>query len=351
MSSLQNLLTIKGNNYTKFIKFFKEKTKVNLIKGNNKKIPLTKSCSIIIPFYDKSHVSLEKNLISLQRQVLPSYNKVEIIIINDSSPIDLRKIIKRNKSIYSVIYLSLKRNYGRATARNLGLLYARNEIIIFLDADIVIPINFLASHLLRHQFLKNCIIVGFRYNCNFKNSILQINNLRQGTIKTPSYKDDFRYKKFIPWQWKNIYKNAPLDNFNKTCYLLKESEYFKRFGKDKIYGVWEMPFMFLANNASVARKYVLEVGGFDMRFKGWGLEDVHLAAKLIAYGLYLIPNLNATVYHIKRKENKEKKIKEFQKNFQLYNKLKNEKFSLFTKNEWRQNMEKYFKNKFSIERF
>jgi len=350
MPSLQKLLSIKSNDYTKLANLFKEKTGVNIIDGINKKIPLTKSCSIIIPFY-KNYSFLKRNLTSLQYQNLPSdfkRNKVEIIIINDGSPIDLKKLIQQTQKFYPVIYLKLKKNYGRAPARNLGLLYARNEIIIFLDEDVVIPSNFLLTHLLRHEFLEKCIIVGFRHNINLRNLFLRLDNLKRKITKLPSFKMDFRYKKFVPNGWKDTYKDLPSKSFNKIYYLLKETNYFKKFGKGKIVGVWDLPFMSLACNISVPRKYVLEVGGFDTRFKGWGMEDVHLGAKLIARGLYLIPNLYATVYHLIRKnfvEERGEKIGEFKKNFKLYKKLVNENLALFNESKWKEKMKKYFVSK------
>ena len=354
MPFLKKLLALKSNNYTEIAKSFKKKTGVDIINGNNKKISLTKSCSIIIPFY-KNYAFLRKNLISLSYQNLPSEfkeTKIEIIIINDGSSINFQELIRQTQKFYPVIYLKLKKNYGRAIARNLGLLYARNEVILFLDEDIVVPKDFLATHLLRHEFFDKCIVVGFRHNINLENLIPRLDNLKQKIIRSPNNKKDFRYKKFIPNEWKKIYKDIPFMNFNKTYYPLKESDYFKKFGKSKIVGVWDLPFMFLCCNSSVSRKYVLEVGGFDMRFNGWGMEDVNLGAKLIAKGLYLIPNLHATVYHLIKEiptEGKRKKIEEFKRNFKLYEKLKNENLILFKEGKWKEKMRKYFANKFTIE--
>lgn len=353
MPLLKELLTIKNNNYTKLTKLFQKITGLDIINdGYTKKVPLNKSCSIIIPFY-KNYSFLKRNLTALQYQDLPSNfqrSKVEIIIINDGSLINLKRVIQRTQKFYPVTYLQLKKNCGRAAARNLGLLYAKNEIIIFLDEDIVAPKDFLSTHLLRHEFLDKCIIVGFRHNINFKNFLSRLNSSKRKIIRLPNYKKDFRYKKFIPNEWKNrdIYKILPPDNFNKIYYLLNESNYFKGFGEGKVFGMWELPFMFLTSNASLHRNDILRVGGFDMRFKGWGLEDVHLAAKLIANGLYLIPNLHSTVYHLVKKsfkEEKTKKNREYKKNVKLYNKLKNENLILFKKSEWKEKIEKYFVNK------
>jgi len=356
MPSIKKLLTIKGNNYTKLTKLFKREAGLDIVKdGYNKKIPLKKSCSIIIPFY-ANYSSLKRNLTSLLYQDLLSdfkRNKTEIIIVDGGSSTNLKNLFKPIQRFYPITYLKLKKNYGRATARNLGLLYARNEIIFFLDEDIVVPKDFLATHLLRHQFIDNCIIVGFRHNVSLREFNSKPDNSKQKILRRPNYRKDFRYKRFVPKEWKVIHRNIPYKNFNKTYYILKESNYFKKFGRGKIIGIWDLPYMFLTCSASVPRKHVLEVGGFDMRFKGWNLEDTYLGAKLISRGLYLIPNLHATVYHL-IKEIKEsltgryqrEKIKEYKKNVKLYNKLKNENVDFYTENEWREKMKKYFVNKF-----
>jgi len=358
MTSLKKLLTNRSNDYTKLTELFKKETGLDIAQdGYNKNVPLTKSCSVIIPFY-KNYSFLKRCLASLWYQDLPKEfkkNKVEIIIVNDGSPFNLKNFVQQAKNFYgSVIYLKLKRNYGRVMARNLGLLYAQNEIIIFLDGDVVISKDFLATHLLRHEFFDSCVIVGFRHNISLKDLNSRLDKRKQKIKILPSYKKDFRYEKFVPkeWMtgWRSTFRDIPLENFNKTYHILEESNHFKDFGKGKIIGVWSLPFMFLACNASVARKYVIEVGGFDLRFKGWGCEDTHLGAKLIARGLYLIPNLHATVYHLmKSNHSKEKrrKIKEFYKNLKLYKTLLNESLVIFKENEWREKTRKYFANKFS----
>jgi len=355
MLSLQKILASRDNDYTKLAKSFKERTRLDIIKnGWAKKVPLNKSCSIIIPFY-RDQSALKRNLTALAYQDLPpdfKLNKVEIIIIDGGSLFNLRNLVKFIRRFYFVTYLKLKKNYGRATARNLGLLYSKNDIVIFLDEDIVVSNDFIGSHLLRHEFLNKCIIVGFRQNIDSRKLLLRMDTGKQIVSRKPDYKNDFRYKRFVPVEWKGAYNDVPFNNFNRTYHLLRETDYFKKFGKGKIIGVWDLPFMFLTCNASVSRKYVSEVGGFDMRFKGWNLEDTHLGAKLIARGLYLIPNLHATVYHLVKKvfakEYKIKRIKEFEKNVKLYKEFKNENFIIQKEHKWKEKMKRYFTNKFEL---
>ena len=82
--------------------------------------------------------------------------------------------------------------------------------------------------------------------------------------------------------------------------------------------------MVVSNNVSVPRESVISVGGFGEQFKGWGLEDTYLGAKLIASGHYVIPYLSASSYHIKhqpRKGNEEDKKNDMMRNRLLYQEL------------------------------
>ncbi|MDP2926748.1 MAG: glycosyltransferase [bacterium] len=344
MFSLKKRLIKKDNNYSRFEKSFKTKTGTSFINGNPDRISINKSCSIIIPFY-KNYSFFKENLIALQRQELPKSN-VEIIVVNDGFSVDLDRIIDKTAKVYPITYLKLKKNYGRAAARNLGLIYAKNDIVIFLDEDIVAPKDFFLNHLIRHNFCDSCVVVGLRENISIKD-LSHCN-------RQPNFKKDFRYKKFIPNNWKNVYRNVPEDHFGRWCFPMKESDYFKKFGKERIVGIWTLPWMFIACNVSIPRKDIFKVGGFDTRFKGWGMEDVHLGAKLIASGLYLVPNLTTTVYHLIHElsvEETRDRAEEFTRNRELFNQLKKEPFIIFSEGEWKKKVKKHFANKFTIKYF
>ncbi len=352
MASLQEKLKTKSNNYIKIDRLFRKKTGLDINNDYSKRFSLTKSCSVIVPFY-KDYLSLRKNLTALVYQDLPSdfkSNKVEIIVVDDGSLVNLKNLVKFIKRFCPITYLKLKKNHGRATARNLGLLYSKNDIIIFLDQDVIVSPDFIGSHLLRHEFINKCMIVGFRQNISSKDLISHMDIKKKIILRRPNYKKDFRYKRFIPEEWRVIHKSIPRQNFDRTRYLLNETNYFKNFSGERIIGVWDLPYMFVSCNASVPRKYVFEAGGFDMKFKGWNHEDTHLGAKLIARGLYVVPNLHATVYHLVKtafsKRYERKKIEEYRKNVKLYKKLKKEDFVIQKEKEWKKKIKKYFKNKF-----
>ena len=353
MASIKELINQKSNNYGVLERAFTKRTGANITRGNGTGMCITKSCSIVIPFYKKLDY-FKKNLLALSNQQLSAglkNDKVEIVIVNDGSQIELEKTILNIKMPYRVTCLKLKENAGRSNARNLGLLHAKNEIVIFMDEDVVAPRDFLITHLLRHEISDKCAVVGLRQNISLMNFYARWDSLKRKIVFPPDYKDDFRFKKFIPSEWIKTHPGVPKENFDRICFPLKESGNFKNFGFGKIIGAWRLPSMFLTCNVSMPRLEAIKIGGFDMRFKGWVVEDVHLAAKLIASGIYIVPNLHSSVYHLVQKSNAKetkKKIMEFEKNACLYEKLIEEELEVYGEAVWKDSMGKFFADKFII---
>ena len=88
--------------------------------------------SIIVPIYNTESY-LEKCLDSLVNQTLKN---IEIILINDGSPDNSEKIIKKYLKKYSdkIVYYK-KENEGQGVARNYAIKLARGEYLTFVDSD------------------------------------------------------------------------------------------------------------------------------------------------------------------------------------------------------------------------
>lgn len=344
------------NDYSKIEKLFYKKTGTNINFGFNKNIEITKSASIIIPVYNNLKL-FKKCFISLQNQYIPDelLKNIEVVLVDDGSKdkANIIKIIRKENKYFDIKLLQLKKNYGRATARNLGILYSKGEILIFLDADMVIGKFLIFNHLLRHQFCDKIIVIGFRDNICYNSHIISIENLKNKKIIKPNYKNDFRYKKYIPLSWENTYKDKGIENFNKLCYILHESNYFKYFNKSNHFGVWSLPNILLACNVSVKKCAIVHVGAFDKDFKSWGMEDNYLGYKLMKSNFYFIPVISAIGFHIRHNNIthlKEKK-ESFLKNLRLYNKKIKMDFRRYDITEWEKEMQKYFKDKYCIKNF
>ncbi len=86
--------------------------------------------SVIIPAYN-SEKTIEKLLRSLRKSTFSDY---EIIVVDDHSSDNTGEISRK----YSDIVITLKERSGPARARNIGAEKAKGDILLFLDADVII---------------------------------------------------------------------------------------------------------------------------------------------------------------------------------------------------------------------
>ena len=89
----------------------------------------TQYLSIVIPLYNKK----DSIIATLKSILLQSYNKFEIIIVDDGSTDNSADIVKTISD--KRIRLIQKDNGGVCSARNLGIRKAKYDYIAFLDAD------------------------------------------------------------------------------------------------------------------------------------------------------------------------------------------------------------------------
>ena len=90
------------------------------------------SFCFIVPVYNVENYLSE----CLDSLILQDYSNFEIIVVNDCSTDNSLSICKKYQAIsYQVCLIDLKENQGLSNARNVGILNAKNEYLIFLDSD------------------------------------------------------------------------------------------------------------------------------------------------------------------------------------------------------------------------
>jgi glycosyltransferase involved in cell wall biosynthesis len=89
--------------------------------------------SLIIPAYNEENTILEI-LLKVQQQNKDDRN-LEVIVIDDKSEDNTRKILKENKNLYTKL-IELDKNLGKGGAVREGLKYATGDYILFQDADL-----------------------------------------------------------------------------------------------------------------------------------------------------------------------------------------------------------------------
>jgi glycosyltransferase involved in cell wall biosynthesis len=152
---------------------------------------------------------------------------MEIIVVDDASTDDTLATIQN----YEVNIISNDRNYGAAYSRNVGAANASSDILIFVDSDVIVPIDGisrLAESLIKHS---------------------------DALIATAIYSDETKDLNFI-----SDYKNLEI------IYKTKSSPtYVKYLGS-----------YFFA----IRRSTFTETGGFSINFKGAIVEDIDFGIKV-----------------------------------------------------------------------
>jgi len=286
--SIRDILEMKNNDYTRLEPF-----------TNASPIP----SSIIVPVYNNRGI-LRKTLknISTHPAIEKNPGAFEIIIVNDGSTEDISSVVGEMSFSCKLRYLHYEQNHGRSHARNVGIRNSTKDLLFFLDADVLLPENYFDAIWKIHNSSKNILVVGLAQNVPNH----EITNT-QATEIFPNIADDFRY-----------HKTFPKGKFDTSEYwLVQETDWFKGFGYGTSIGPWTLPKMAVAHNLSTRRDNAQRVTGFDHRFVGWGYEDAHFGAKLIAIGCYLIPSKETGVIRILDG----KKPKFDDRNLNLYEKL------------------------------
>ncbi len=255
------------------------------------------SVSIIIPAYNTGE-SILKTLGSINRQV-PKDIKFEVIVVDDGSSTPIKEILEKSKLKLSFepFIVRQERNGGSAQTRNIGASIAKNEILIFLDSDIVLTPNYIYEHLLRHKLIKKAVCVSFKENTDPNDRRISMPAIKRG-VSPSNYQDDLRFIKYQDTTSMGYYPNNYLSRGDMFS-ILTETNYFKNLGYGRKIGVFDLSSMVVSHNFSIPKKYFHAIGGFDAKLKGYGLEDAHLGIKAISSGAFILPILSCSVYHIK----------------------------------------------------
>ena len=105
--------------------------------------------SIIVPIYNAEEIIP----ITIPKILSQNYPRklIEIIIIDDGSMDNSRKVLLGLNGIDDCIIIKHSKNQGRAYARNSGIAKATGEILLFLDCDMEINNDFIFQHALLHK--------------------------------------------------------------------------------------------------------------------------------------------------------------------------------------------------------
>lgn len=140
--------------------------------------------SIIIPIYNVENF-LRRTIESLLNQTVQDF---EIVLVDDGSTDGSGKICDEYAEKYSNIHVARRVNGGLSAARNTGASAARNEYILFLDADDYLDSDTVEKieTVIEHH-APDCICFGWRYITAEGSQPDAIPNLNKNTLLDQKY--------------------------------------------------------------------------------------------------------------------------------------------------------------------
>lgn len=329
-NTVSDLLESKTNDYTYLDELYSKITDSRLT--SEKKIPKVYKIppvSIVICSHN-SDTTIGHTLLSINSQDLyPDEKKnLEIIVVDDFSEKSVKDSIeeyKKELKELNIQIIRLERNVGLQRARDLGLMSAQNDIVLFLDSDILLPQNYIREMVIRSSIIPNAAFVSFKKNIQPEDKINTISEIKKG-LKLPKSIDDWRVKTYI----KKGKKGHTVAKSSKCLDILEDSNYFKNLGFGKIHGIYSIDSMLVGHNYILRKSKVLKDRlGVECKFSGWGLEDSYVGTVLVANGGFIIPVISTSVYHINhppRSGSEKKKEEELEKNLKRYQEFLNKPF-------------------------
>jgi glycosyltransferase involved in cell wall biosynthesis/GT2 family glycosyltransferase len=203
--------------------------------------------SVIIPTYNRVD-RLKRVLEALAAQDCDT--PFEVIVVSDGSTDGTDEYLRSGPWPVPIRAVT-QANGGPAAARNGGLKEARGELVLFIDDDVVPEPGLVSAHLRRHAAAPDDLVVI-------------------GPMLTPT---DSRLRPWVAWE------QAMLD------------KQYVRFEQEPE----AHPRQFYTGNASASRRRIVDVGGFDARFRR--AEDVELAYRLHEAGLHFMFEPGARAHH------------------------------------------------------
>ncbi|MBP7689877.1 MAG: glycosyltransferase family 2 protein [Thermoflexales bacterium] len=203
--------------------------------------------SVILPTYNRLD-RLQRVLKALENQAFPR-DRFDVIVVSDGSTDGTREYLQALQSPLTITFVE-QANQGVAVARNTGLSRATGDLVVFIDDDVVPSPQLVAEHVACHGD-SNLVVLG--------------------PMLTPN---DFDMKPWVRWE---------------QSMLMKQYD-------DMLKGRWAPTArQFYTGNTSLARRHVIEAGGFDPHFRR--AEDVELAYRLAQRGLRFVFNDRAIGWH------------------------------------------------------
>jgi GT2 family glycosyltransferase len=236
------------------------------------------NATLIISFYNKIEW-LKLLLAALERQ---NVNHFEVIIADDGSSSDVADEIK---SLQATSPLNIQHlwhadnGFMKTVMLNKAIVASRSPYLIFIDGDCIPHHRFVEDHLRLSK--ENCVLAGRRVNMSEHISkTLNPENIKNGIL------EQFFFLRLI----KNSITGKSKDIEKGIC--------ISSTAINKLFGTYRKTI--LGCNFSIAKKDLLELNGFDERYRHPGVgEDTEINYRIKNKGMKVFqPKFSLVQYHL-----------------------------------------------------
>jgi glycosyltransferase involved in cell wall biosynthesis len=253
---------------------------------------ITEKLSVVVCTYNGGR-TLPLLLAALERQ---RHRDFEVVVVDDGSDRPVEPLVRAAALSVPVTLVRSRRNRGVATARNLGLMVAGGDSVVFLDDDMRPPLTMTGSLALRQTHAAGCVFVGFREDVSAERFFAD-------DPKPPRAERDWRcHSKRGPGEYLFLAadQNAPRVHRSEFS-TVRDTDYFKALGNGRVFEFWDLPGLMSGHSVCLKRADAVAAGGFaEGYFRGWGAEDLAFGAVLAARGHYVVPALDWVSLHLRQ---------------------------------------------------
>lgn len=233
--------------------------------------------SVVIPYYQTPAETLARTLAALERQSYPR-SLFEVVVVDDGSepplklpatPLDT-KLVRQDRH-----------GFGLARARNAGAGAASHDILLFLDSDILVEDDWMATHARWHHAASDAVTMGAYADVAMDG--IDASTIRQhaGTLR-------------------ELLAERPTDQRLNEGQLIRTNE---------LTSPTDDPFsVMLGGNFGFGRDFYWSVGGHDESFVRWGMEEIELGYRATVGGALMVPVKEAFAWHQGRMDGARRKV-------------------------------------------
>lgn len=260
--------------------------------------------SVIMPSHNRCPLNYYA-LRTLQLQTYPA-DQMEVIFLDDGSTDSTPSIIDHLNPPFPIKYVRLEKPVGRGKVRNIGISIASGAVLLFLDAEMLCPADFIEKHMRHHQSGIPLVVSGSMkvkriYTvadpCYSEQQISQLQSLYLHRPSAQPLIDHFIQKDRTVIQLLPLESMGDREQLDPLSYeydyfdgiLAKHGPHFKEFHYS-----W---MNFITSNVSLPKSLLDRSGYFDERFEGYGWEDWELGLRLYKKGACFIHDDEVVNYH------------------------------------------------------